>query len=283
MNRDFSKARSLLAKLLKDDPENTSALDLLADVATRQSDWPLLRATLRRRARIDSNSAIVQNRVGLELINSVRQQRGRQSQTESGIQQATFDFDSDRIHDSANTEPARVIADGITLLHRAVQLEPRNTDFVQHLVGALAQENRDTEALGVIRRALDVNPTNATLAIMAARMLDAKNDWASAIFYYDRALQNDPQNRIWHRHRAMCLYRQGNYAQAAADFEIALPGTPVEFQIAEHLAWANSYLLQGKPELTVQLLNRIIETDRIRTPEIEALRVRCQAQLRVES
>jgi tetratricopeptide (TPR) repeat protein len=279
-NRDLPTARRSLAAVLRVEPENESALDLLAQVATQQNDWRLLRATLRRRARISPNSAATQNRIGNELINTVRLERGARMQTQAGIDDArpSVEFDHYPQVSAAYDEPRRVIEDGISFLRRAVEIEPRNTQLVQDLVGALAEEGRDDEAIITIRRSLDINPTDASLPIMAARLLEAADDWNSAIFYYDVALENDPHNHMWNRHRGMCLYHLGNYDQAALDFETALPGSPVQPQMTEHIAWVNSYMLQGKLQQASRLLHRIVMDDGVRTSEIEALRVICEAQ-----
>ena len=164
-------------------------------------------------------------------------------------------------------------------MQRAVEVDPRNTNLVHDLVGALAEQGRDLEAVSAIRRSLDINPTDSSLPIMAARMLEASDDWTSAIFYYDVALQNDPKNRMWHRHRGMCLYHLGNFDRASVDFEVALPGSPVSPQLTEHVAWAKSYMQQGKLERAGELLHRIVNDDGVRNSEIESLRVLCQSQM----
>jgi tetratricopeptide (TPR) repeat protein len=276
---DLSQARGLLAIVLKAEPENTTALDLLAEVATLQNDWRLLRATLRRRARVNPDSAVVQNRIGKEMIHSVRLERGARIQTQAGIQQASAEVSRKQTTASVHNEPQNVIEDGISFLQRAVEVDPRNTNLVHDLVGALAEQGRDLEAVSAIRRSLDINPTDSSLPIMAARMLEASDDWTSAIFYYDVALQNDPKNRMWHRHRGMCLYHLGNFDRASVDFEVALPGSPVSPQLTEHVAWAKSYMQQGKLERAGELLHRIVNDDGVRNSEIESLRVLCQSQM----
>ena len=273
-NQDFETARGSLAVLIKSEPENTSALDMLAEVAQKQGDWQLLRATLRRRARVSPKSATVQNRVGRELIHSVRLERASESQTSRAVADSQLANQT-----TIRNARVRAVKDGLAAMQRAVDLGPRDTSHVHDLVGALAERGRDEEAVNVIRRALDVNPSDRALPITAARLLEASDDWAGAVFYYDWALRNDPHNRMWNRHRGMCMFHLGNFDRASNDFEVALFGSPVQPQMTEHLAWASSYMQQGQLEQADQLLNRIAAEEGIRNSEVEALRVLCQIQL----
>jgi tetratricopeptide (TPR) repeat protein len=261
----FEQTKKILSEELKQSPDDTTAIELLAEAALASQDWRLHHASLRRLVEIHSDSGTIQNRSGLKLLQSARlrlAERGDSSSTDSESQRQT----------------ENVVEDGLALLRRAVELEPRSVRFAQDLAGALVDQVRYSEADDVLAAAMLRNPTDRNLPITAARFYEGIGNWPRAVLCYDSALRNSPDNRLWLRGRAMCHYRQGELTEAVDDFSAALRGTPVDGQLAEYIAWGDSCLNTEQTDKAQGIFDYIAREEKFRTADLELLRSVCRVR-----
>lgn len=251
-------AHASLVKILTAEPSNGSAVELLAEVSQIRGDIRLQQASLKRLISLRPGSATIANRCGKRLLDSVR------------IEALTKD--SGAVGDSSSEQTTAL---AIATLTRAVELEPRNTLFVQDLFAALINQGMNERAEQVLHEALQRNPRDKVLPMTAARLYESRSEWPSAVFYYDVALRNDPANPVWRRHRAVCHFRQGSFEKAQTDFSRSLAGSPVKPQLSEHLAWAEAALKTEDHEEAARVLELIVNEGEFRTADIEVLRGTC--------
>ena len=216
-------AQASLVEILIAEPSNSSAVELLAEVSQKRGDIRLQQASLKRLISLRPGSATIANRCGKRLLDSVRMEAS---------------INDGRAAGDSSTEQTTSLA--IATLARAVELEPRNTLFVQDLFAALINQGMNERAEQVLHEALQQNPRDKVLPMTAARLYESRSEWSSAVFYYDVALRNDPANPVWRRQRAVCHFRQGSFEKAQTDFSRSLAGSPVKPQLSEHLAWGRS-------------------------------------------
>jgi len=258
---NLAAAQTSLVKILTADPSNSSAVELLAEVSQKRGDLRLQQASLKRLIALQPGSATVANRCGKRLLDSVRIEASAIGSLAVG--------DSD----DSSTEQTTTLA--IATLVRAVELEPRNTLFVQDLFAALINQGMNERAERILHEALQRNPRDKILPMTAARLYESRSEWSSAVFYYDVALRNDPANPVWRRQRAVCHFRQGSFEKAQTDFSRSLAGSPVKPQLSEHLAWAEAALKTEDHEEAARVLELIVNEGELRTADIEVLRGTC--------
>jgi Tfp pilus assembly protein PilF len=254
----LAAAQALLVEILTADPSNSSAVELLAEVSQKRGGIRLQQASLKRLIALQPGSATIANRCGKRLLDSVRMEASTNN--------------SEAVEDSS-TEQTTTLA--IATLARAVELEPRNTLFVQDLFAALINQGMNERAERILHEALQRNPRDKVLPMTAARLFESRSDWSSAVFYYDVALRNDPANPVWRRQRAVCHFRQGSFEKAQTDFSRSLAGAPVKPQLSEHLAWAEAALKTEDHEEAARVLELIVNEGELRTADIEVLRGTC--------
>lgn len=260
-----AEAKLRLGEHLKTAPQDTAAIELLAEAALLSTDWRLHRASLLQIAELHSDSGVILNRTGLQLIQSARLRLADRGDSP----QATLDIQGQADETARN---------GLQLLHQAVKRDPHNVRFAQDLAGALVDRSLHAEADTVLAAAMLQNPLDQTLPITAARFYEGIGNWHRAVACYDAALRNSPGNRLWLRNRAMCHYRQQDLAKAEDDFTAALRGTPVDGQLAEYIAWGDSCLNTGQVDKAQGIFDCIAREERFRTADLELLRSVCRVQ-----
>jgi len=263
---DLNAARKHLVGILATHPADTSAVELLAEVSQKLGDYRLQQAALKRLIALRPDSAMVANRCGKKLLNSVRL---RSAAADTSVGSDSFD--------QTSVDDARTLA--IASLQNAVALEPRNTLFAQDLFAALIDLGKSDQAEQVLHESLLQNPQDKVLPMTAARLYESQKDWSSAVlsavFYYDVALRNDPSNPVWRRQRAVCHFRQGSFEKAQADFSRSLANSPVKPQLSEHLAWAEAALKTEDHKEASRVLDLIVTEGEFRTADLEVLRGSC--------
>lgn len=259
---NLDAAQKHLVGILASHPADTSAVELLAEVSQKLGDYRLQQAALKRLIALRPDSAMVANRCGKKLLNSVRL-RSADADTSAGLGSS----------DQRSADDTRTRA--IASLKNAVALEPRNTLFAQDLFAALIDLGKSDQAEQVLHESLLQNPQDKVLPMTAARLYESKKDWSSAVFYYDIALRNDPSNPVWRRQRAVCHFRQGSFEKAQADFSRSLANSPVKPQLSEHLAWAEAALKTEDHKEASRVLDLIVTEGEFRTADLEVLRGSC--------
>lgn len=121
----------------------------------------------------------------------------------------------------------------LTLLHRAIQLDPRHVDSLELLAGVYRREGRLPDVLVVLERLTSLQPETAihvvNLASVAAQLGDA--DMAETALR--RAVERDPDNGMAHWALAALYMSQQRAGEAVEPAEVA----------AERLRTAEAYLL----------------------------------------
>jgi len=257
------QATALLIPHLKEFPRDVAAIELLAETAGASGDWRLQHASLMALATEFPDSATIQHRTGLTLLQAVRLQRA---------QAGGLDAKTTQHSGSQST------CDALQMLARAVELQPREVRLAQDYAAALVDARQYEKASDVLARAMWQNPRDQSLPVSAARFYEGMGDWARAVSSYDLALQNRPEDPLWLRGRAMCHYRMGEYQKAADDFSLALRRVPVDGQLAEFIAWGDASLKTNQFARAQSIFDKIARQRKFRTADLELLRGVCRLQ-----
>ena len=111
-------------------------------------------------------------------------------------------------------------------LIRAVELEPRNPDYLGQL-GAIEYDLRHWDAsLAAAERGLEEQPTHRGCMNIRARALEALGHSVEARATADRAIQNDPEHATAHTTRGWLLLREVKPKAAREHFKEALRLSP---------------------------------------------------------
>ena len=164
--------------------------------------------------------------------------------------------------------------EGVSLIRRALAVNPRNAEAQNNLASALIRLGRYEEALISLNRALAIDPKvpkihqNHGFALMKLKRLD------QAILAFDRAIELKPDYAEAHNDRACALMDQYKLEESLAAYEKALSLRPDSPAYLVNVALALSGL-QRYPE-ALSLTEAAL---RIRPDDLSALIARAQSLL----
>ena len=245
-------ALTVLAAILRNNPDHIETIRLTAATARRIGDGRLQNAALRKLIELQPDSPTVLNQCGKSLLQTTSE-------------------------DGANSDVAQA---GLAVLRRAVELEPANARFAQDLFVALAERQRDAEAEAVLEHARLNCPQDVLLPMAAARYFEDRGRWPDAIRQYDAALKISPRDQLWRRERGMCFARQEQWDKACDDLQSAIHGTNAATARTAFLTWADAAYRAGRFDEAVIALDRLRTEASHRTPETELQRIRSLLKLR---
>lgn len=165
--------------------------------------------------------------------------------------------------------------EGLAAMRRAVQLDPRRTQYARELAGVLVDLGDPRQATAVLMAALERNPGDDEIPIAIARLCEAAGNWGSALDYYSAALRNQPENVTLRRQRARCLYRLQEFPAAEAEFQRCLERDVHALTLADRIEFGDACLRNGNLERALWLFDGI-STSGVATREVETLRGVCE-------
>jgi tetratricopeptide (TPR) repeat protein len=236
---ELERALESVRKARAKDPGLEAAWELesliLADLGQSETTVETLRAILRAH----SNSAHLHARVGQRLVRA----GGRD--------------------------------EGLAAMRRAVQLDPRRTQYVRDLASVLVDVGDTRQATAVLMAALERNPGDLELPIAIARLCEAAGNWSPALEYYSAALRHQPENVMLRRQRARCLYRLHEFPAAEAEFQRCLEQDVHTLTVADRIEFGDACLRNGNLDRAIWLFDGIAATG-VATREVETLRGVCE-------
>jgi Flp pilus assembly protein TadD len=167
---------------------------------------------------------------------------------------------------------------GLAAMERAVRLDPRHTEYARDLASAYLHLGDAHSAVRVLTDAHRNNPSDHALALALARVHESAGQWEEALRHYTLALQGSPQNAAWRRQRARCLYRTGDYARAAEEFNTCLETDVKALTTADRIEFGDACLRTGDVERAAWLFAELSRSG-VLTKEVELLRGICALRL----
>lgn len=178
------------------------------------------------------------------------------------------------IDEHGNDSPA-IMVENTTLANRAVnipeflnihadgleKIDPEATKFYQLITQAYAlmEENRMTDAIPVIREAVEHNPDEGMGHIALALALTATNQENDALEEYRKACALNPRNAAWLAHYAVSLSLNDKLDEAIESWRKSLALDPTNPHVEADLGAA---LLQaGKTQEGIDHLQKALEMD----------------------
>jgi MSHA biogenesis protein MshN len=118
------------------------------------------------------------------------------------------------------------MAEAISFLEQALQLDPRHAGARHALVGALLESKRTADALQSARDGLDADVAQPDLAMILARLQLDKGELRTAIETLERTLPYGAERADYHAFLAALLQREEKHKQATEHYLIALQKVP---------------------------------------------------------
>lgn len=124
-----------------------------------------------------------------------------------------------RLGDSYRTvDPAR----SLDFYRRALEIEPRNSDYATGYSSALVQARRFAEAVAILRKVISAAPDKyAAHSNLATALFELKR-YSEALAEYEWLLKTKPDLTVAHYFIATAHDYLGEYEQARAAYEIFL-------------------------------------------------------------
>ena len=121
------------------------------------------------------------------------------------------------------------MAEAISFLEQALQLDPRHAGARHALVGALLESKRTADALQSARDGLDADVAQPDLAMILARLQLDKGELRTAIETLERTLPYGAERADYHAFLAALLQREEKHKQATEHYLIALQKVPQKY------------------------------------------------------
>lgn len=165
--------------------------------------------------------------------------------------------------------------EGLAAMRRAVQLDPRRTQYVRDLASVLVDLGDPRQATAVLMAGLEHNPGDQELPIAIARLCESAGDWGPALDYYSAALRHQPANVTLRRQRARCLYHLHEFGAAEAEFQRCLEQDVHSLTVADRIEFGDACLRNGNLDRALWLFDGIAAAG-VATREVETLRGVCE-------
>lgn len=232
-------ARSSLRKARKIDPLISTAWELEADIAFDQGLGDDAVFALRALLAANPMSARVHHRTGDRLMK----------------------------HDRMD--------EGIDALERAVELSPREEDYLRSLAAAYAESGQIASAINILRRGLTLDSGHRHFAGLLGRLQEQSGDWSDAVESYSLALNATPDQTTYRRHRARCLYQLNRWEESQADYEACFFERETSLTLADQVFYGDCCLRTNNTRTARKLVEDLSKRFSWQMLEIEILRIIC--------
>ncbi len=240
---DFSNADRLYRQILREEPDNASALHLLGLVAHQTGRHEVAAEHIGRAVRLRPDDAEIISNLG-----TVRAAQGRPNDAAACFRRAVElapDFAAARANLGSAFiqlgQPARAEECFRDVLRR----QPESADVHANLGVALTEQGRNDEALATLERALQLRPDLASAHYHKGLALGRLGKWDAAAKSYTEAVRCRPDYADAHNNLGAAMERLGRLDEALAGYAQALRLRP---DYAEaHNNRAAALTLQGKP------------------------------------
>ncbi len=260
-------AETTLQTILKQDPTEIRALELLGYIYLAQDKQSLGIGQLQQRIKLPPDTALLRARLGLaQWVFGQKEQAGLQ------FEQA--------VRSAPEQEQIRVLwilyrlqagdtanALRLTLEWRGQQPQTPLPEVMQGIIAA--RQNRPDEAQAALLRALQMQPGNFAATLQAVRLLNAGLRTEQARALLQAALQAQPDNAVFLAELAAMEYDLENIPEARRLLEAVLARRPD--MVVARLTLADLLLQAQQPREAVKVLQQAPPTVAVQAPVQELL------------
>jgi tetratricopeptide (TPR) repeat protein len=150
-------------------------------------------------------------------------------------------------------------AAAVPYLKQATANEPQNLAFRLVLAHSCLWAKQYQCVLDVYHEILMLNAESAEADMLAGEALDEMNDHAGATQQFRAAIKANPQEPNAHFGLGYLLWTQGQYDEAAQEFQAELANVPNNAQALAYLADVNTKM--NHPETALPLIEKTIKID----------------------
>jgi tetratricopeptide (TPR) repeat protein len=147
-------------------------------------------------------------------------------------------------------------AAAVPYLKEATASDPQNLPFRLVLAHSCLQSKQFQCVLDVYHEILMLNAESAEADMLAGEALDEMNDHDGATQQFRAAVKANPQEPNVHFGLGYLLWTQGEYEEAAQEFQAELANVPNHIQALAYLADAN--MKMNHPEVALPLIKKTI-------------------------
>jgi tetratricopeptide (TPR) repeat protein len=147
-------------------------------------------------------------------------------------------------------------AAAVPYLKEATTSDPQNLPFRLVLAHSCLQSKQFQCVLDVYHEILTLNAESAEADMLAGEALDEMNDHDGATQQFRAAVKANPQEPNVHFGLGYLLWAQGEYEEAAQEFQAELANVPNHIQALAYLADAN--MKMNHPEVALPLIEKTI-------------------------
>jgi tetratricopeptide (TPR) repeat protein len=150
-------------------------------------------------------------------------------------------------------------AAAVPYLKEAIASDPQNLPFRLVLAHSCLASKQFQCVLDVYHEILTLNAESAEADMLAGEALDEMNDHAGATQQFRAAVKANPKEPNVHFGLGYLLWTQGQYQDAAQEFQAELANVPTNVEAMAYLADAN--LKMNHPEVALPLIEKTIRID----------------------
>jgi len=147
----------------------------------------------------------------------------------------------------------------VPYLKEAIASDPQNLPFRLVLAHSCLASKQFQCVLDVYHEILTLNAESAEADMLAGEALDEMNDHAGATQQFRAAVKANPKEPNVHFGLGYLLWTQGQYEEAAREFQAELANVPKHVQAMAYLADAN--IKMNHPDVALPLIKKTIEID----------------------
>ena len=251
----LAAAASLYREILRSEPLNFDATNLLGSICLRQGEFDEALAIIGRALQINPRSVEAQLNFGYALSHLDRLDEAM----------ASFRRAADLRPDFAEAHSAIAMVSAALDRHdeaaaswrRASEIEPGAAELHNNLGAALSELGRHEEAAASYRRAIELRPRSAELHDNLGLALAGLGRPEEAAASYRRAIEIEPDHGQAHNNLGVVLSRLGRFEEAVASYRRAVAITPGDAEAHNNLGAALSRL--GGHEEAAERYRRAIE------------------------
>ena len=244
-NGNKQAARTVLNRVLTDEPGNLAALMERADLLTDQKEFELAITDLKTASKLRPNDKLVLSRLAYVYQEAGKKEEAAAVAKAAGLetQQPTGNDKNQVIGTPEEIEAAN--SDDKTVARRALEAlivkNPKSAMLLSRL-GASYRTDDPNRSLELYRKASELEPQQAEYAVGYAAALVQARRFLDASYILRQVVKNDPQNYPAHANLATALYEAKQFPAAIAEFEWISAAKP-EVVVAQYfIATSHDYL-----------------------------------------
>ncbi|HEY6804294.1 MAG TPA: tetratricopeptide repeat protein [Pyrinomonadaceae bacterium] len=274
-NGNKEGAKTILNRVITDEPNNLAALLERADLFTDQKEYEPAIADLQAAAKLRPDDKIVMARLAF-----VYQQAGRQPEANAvaktaGLEiQSTTNGDKNQVIgtpeeiEAANNSDKSIARPA---LEKLIEKNPKSAMLLARL-GATFRTEDPKRALELYRRAAELEPTVTDYAVGYAAALVQSRRFPEAAYILQQVVKREPQNYQAHANLATALYEAKQFPAAIAEFEWVLATKPDVIVAQYFIATSHDYL--GEYPEALAAYEKFLATADANTNQLEIEKVK---------